>query len=523
MDGDTVTVVVNTDYYFGEPVPNAEVVINQFRAGGMSYGPYSSQSVSTWSQPSTSDVIRGQTNANGTFTTTITVEEDSYYSRSYWRSNLYITTIGLEATVDDGSHQSVSTFKPIGVYNVAEYLTLNVGGYVQEPGVPFNITGGAYDIFDNPVEGRRLTVNIRRWSRETYGYDLVIQTASMTTGENGRANLSFTAIEPGFYQLRLSGTDRDGNALYYNTYLYVFSQAYDTWVGRSNDLYVQADKESYAPGETARLLIESTFDGPALLSFERGTTRREMLVELTAPATIVEVPIEATDVPNIYVIVIAWMEQDTSLQPDMYNSVPDSRLMTAYVELSVPATNKILNVTITPDRDVYNPGEEATFTIGVTNYLGEPVSAEVSLAMVDEAIFALSEELSGPIYDAFYYERANIVRTFHALALIRHLNAGGMGGGGDGYSIGAPRSDFQDTAAWLPTLYTDAGGQVQVTITLPDNLTSWRLTAKAVTADTQIGETYTNILTKQAIVIRPILPRTLTAGDTVALSAVVPP
>ena len=83
---------------------------------------------------------------------------------------------------------------------------------------------------------------------------------------------------------------------------------------------------------------------------------------------------------------------------------------------------------------------------------------------------------------------------------------GGGGGGGGGDLAGNPRSNFPDTAEWVPVLHTDYNGETSVTITLPDNLTSWRLTAKAVTADTQVGETYTNITTSQEIVVRPILP-----------------
>ena len=60
-----------------------------------------------------------------------------------------------------------------------------------------------------------------------------------------------------------------------------------------------------------------------------------------------------------------------------------------------------------------------------------------------------------------------------------------------------------------------------MTIPLPDSLTSWRLTAKAATADTQVGETTANITTWQPIIVRPLLPRILTAGDTAVLSAIV--
>ncbi|MBX3059536.1 MAG: hypothetical protein KF770_24055, partial [Anaerolineae bacterium] len=253
-----------------------------------------------------------------------------------------------------------------------------------------------------------------------------------------------------------------------------------------------------------------------------GGTHREQLINLTAPLTLVDLLIEETDVPNIYVAVNVWQPLDTTLQEYTSTSQPDGRLLTTYHNISVPATTKRLNVTITPDRAQYAPREEATFTVRVTNYQDEPVSAEVSLALVDEAIFALSPELSGPMYDAFYYERSRLVNTYNSLRPTRELWGGGMGGGGgDGGFPGGPRADFPDTAAWFPVLYTDFNGEVKVTITLPDNLTTWRLTAKATTADTQVGEAINTITTWQPIIARPLLPRILTAGDTAVLSAIV--
>jgi uncharacterized protein YfaS (alpha-2-macroglobulin family) len=251
-----------------------------------------------------------------------------------------------------------------------------------------------------------------------------------------------------------------------------------------------------------------------------------MPVTLTAPLTVVDVPIQPDDAPNIFVTVNAWNEQEAALTPNTYSNLPDSRLHTTSVELHVPVTNKTLTVTITPADGhsalrPYAPRDQATFTVRVTNGQGQPVSAEVSLALVDEAIFALSDELSGPIFDAFYHERDLVVRTYDGMALYRYLGGAEGGGGGDGGIAGNPRSDFPDTAIWLPTVQTDANGEAVLTLTLPDSLTSWRLTAKAVTADTQVGEAFINVVTQQEIIVRLLLPRSLTAGDRVEISAIV--
>ncbi|MGH2541673.1 MAG: alpha-2-macroglobulin family protein, partial [Ardenticatenaceae bacterium] len=263
-----------------------------------------------------------------------------------------------------------------------------------------------------------------------------------------------------------------------------------------------------------------------LLTFERGSTRRAQPIELTAPLTILEVLIQPDDAPNIFVTVNAWQAQDTMPTQERYSSLPDSRLHSASVELLVPVTGKRLTVTITPDKEQYAPREEATFVVRVTDEQNRPgpegVPAELSLALVDEAIFSLSEELSGPIFDAFYAEREHLVRTYDSMALTRYFGDRGGGGGGGGPLAANPRRDFSDSAAWVPVLRTDANGVATFTLTLPDNLTTWRLTAKAITADeTLVGEAFVNVLTRQPVVVRPILPRSLTAGDELALSAVV--
>ncbi len=520
IKGDTAEITIDTAYFFGEPVANAAVTLRRFQVQPDWY----TAGLYTWYQLYNVKDLRGTTDANGRLTLDLPLISDGiYFGQRDWNGSLGQVRWGLEATVDDGSHQTVSGTAIITIFDAVEYLTVETAGYVQEPGVPFNITAQVQTIFDESVANRQLALTLRRWSSTSYEYDTVVQSVSLTTGENGRTTLNFTIDEPGYYQLRLTGTDAQGHNMTYTSWVYAFSDFYSDWYGSDNsDLHLVADKDEYRPGDVAYLLVESNFSGPALLTVERGAIRREELVALTAPITRLPVTIEEGDVPNIRVAINAWQEQDTTVTENTSSSLPDSRLITSYVNLYVPAFTKQLNVAITPDKAEYAPGEEATFTVRVTNYRGEPVSAEVSLALVDEAIFALSPELNGLMYDSFYYERGSTVRTYNAMYPTRYLWDGGMGGGGGDEGLtGGPRQDFPDTAVWQPALYTDFNGEVSVTVTLPDSLTSWRATAKATTADTQVGETTTNIITKQDVIVRPLLPRVLTAGDTMALSAIV--
>ncbi|WP_420629632.1 Ig-like domain-containing protein [Candidatus Leptofilum sp.] len=518
--GDTVEVTVDTAYFFGEPVVNAEITLRRFQVAPDWYTP----GLYSWYELYGVSNLRGTTDENGRATFSFQLRGDGlYFGQQDWQSSLGKVQWGIEATVDDGSRQTVSGHAILTIYDATEYISVDAGSYVQEPGVPFAVNATVQTIFDEPVANRQLELTLRRWNHSSYEYDIVVQSVALSTNENGRANLNFTIEEPGYYQLRIAGTDGQGEPMHYNTWVYAFSNFYSSWYGSdSGNLNIEADQPEYRPGDVAQLLVESTFSGPALLTVERGTIRRQELVELTAPVTMIPLTIEEGDVPNVYVAINAWQEQETELTSNTSSNLPDSNLLTSYVNLSVPAFTKQLNVTITPDQAEYAPGEEATFTVRVTNYRGEPVSAEVSLALVDEAIFALSPELNGAMYDDFYYERSSIVRTYNGLQPIRYLWEGGFGGGGDGGLSGnGPRQDFPDTAVWEPVLYTDFNGEVSVTVTLPDSLTSWRATAKATTADTQVGEAIANVITRQDVIVRPLLPRILTAGDTMALSAIV--
>jgi uncharacterized protein YfaS (alpha-2-macroglobulin family) len=510
---------VESAYYIGQPVADAEIKLNLFRLGEPYWWDGGSDQEYTW-YPRSKPLATGRTDADGRFTFAWQAAIVDQGSQPYWYSSQKRQIWGIEATVDDGSNQPVSGFAVIQVFDAAEQIDVDAHGYLHEPGQPFAIDARVTTILDEPVAGRALDITLRRWTPEKGDYKTVVRSAHSVTGADGHARTFLTIDEPGYYQLDVSAVDWLGRDVDWYTYVYAFGGSSALWYGGDSALSISADRETYAPGDTARLLIESRLSGPALLTIERGTTRREQLVELEAPVTTVEVPVLPDDVPNIYVAVHVWEEQDAPNPDERYASQADSRLHHASTNLSVPAADKRLAVAIAPDKESYAPRERATFVVRVTDHLGQPVEAEVSLAMVDEAIFSLSAELSGPILDSFYGEREDIVRTYDALALTRYLAGGGMGGGG-GDLAGSPRIDFPDTARWLPAVRTGANGEATVAIDLPDSLTSWRLTAVAVTADTKVGEAYVNVVTQQEIVVRPILPRSLTAGDEVLLSAFV--
>ncbi len=81
------------------------------------------------------------------------------------------------------------------------------------------------------------------------------------------------------------------------------------------------------------------------------------------------------------------------------------------------------------------------------------------------------------------------------------------------------RTIFKDTAYWNPRILTNANGEAEVSFKLPDNLTTWSIAAIAVTKDTKVGQTKTEIVVNKDYVIRPILPNLIRDTDTIELAA----
>ena len=174
---------------------------------------------------------------------------------------------------------------------------------------------------------------------------------------------------------------------------------------------------------------------------------------------------------------------------------------------------------IRPDREEAQPGETVGYEVLVTDSEGNGVAADVSVAVVDQAVLSLLGEVGPDGMGAFWFERALGVRTSSSLAVsIDRRNAdfhdsaeGEESRGNDDAENTAPldrdggvaheaaadaaaaapdsgsdllrvRSDFRYTALWIGQLQTDEQGRADFELHLPDNATTWRARARAVTA-----------------------------------------
>jgi len=110
----------------------------------------------------------------------------------------------------------------------------------------------------------------------------------------------------------------------------------------------------------------------------------------------------------------------------------------------------------------------------------------------------------------------------------RAFDTGGVAGGEmePGANPSQPaitvRSDFRETAFWLPSLITDASGHAAGSFTLPESTTRWQLNGFAGDRGDRFGQLREAAArTELPLILRPQMPRFLVQGDQARVSALV--
>lgn len=518
--GDQTQITVAADYYFGQPVANAVVKLKLFRYTLPRYGWY--WWYDSFPSPYTTTPVAeltGVTGADGKWTTAYSPEATDQFDAVYT----------VEAQVTDARNLPVTGSKQVQVHWNSFAMTVTPGkwGYATNEAVTMDIATHNHD--GSAADGKPVTVRIIRdyWDQTPERDAVPPQTGS--TDDQGKLQVTFTNVPQGWYRVESTSTDARNRKVLAVNYLWVFDPTANDWYYfNDKELSILADKERYAPGDTAQLLIQSKVTGLALLTLERDGVYREQLVQIAGPVTTVNVPIDAQLAPNV----VARLHLFKPGGANEWETRREGRLLLAATELVVPARDKQLNVTINADAATYRPGDTAILTLQVKDAAGNPVHARVGLALVDEAIYALQADLSADLFDTFWGRRSNTVATYDSL--VRQPWGYNLPPTTDQTGTPAPtgtpvrdqdgpaelagnstpvRRNFADTAYWNGAITTDANGQATLTIKLPDNLTTWRIVAKAIAVDATVGAAQRSLLVTQEIIARPALPRFGVVGD----------
>ncbi len=427
----------------------------------------------------------------------------------------------LEVTAQDETGFQVTNRSEILVHPSDFYIGVNPSAWVAVTGQKVNFEILAVDWEKEPDGIKDLSAEFYKvvWQYEIGEIGEIdyvrekelVDEQSFSTNQKGEADILFSPAEPGTYQLDIFG----GGARTEVT-LWVGGSGTTIWPTQTNQkITLIADQESYKPGDVAKIFIPNPFsDGAqALVTVERQKVISHETFLITSSGQEVTIPLGDEAAPNIY-LAVTLIGKDS-------NGITNFRQ--GYINLLVEPIDQLLQVEVIGEPERLGPGEEVQFTLKVTDQDGKPMEGEFSLAVVDKAALALAEPNSPQIDEAFYGIQPIAVRM--GLPLGMHAGRlvwvpGGMGGG-DGVAEYSLRDQFEDTGFWQANIVTDEDGLAQVVVNLPDNLTTWQADARGITKQSQVGEATTEVVTTKDLLIRPVTPRFLVAGDHLAFAAVI--
>ncbi len=146
------------------------------------------------------------------------------------------------------------------------------------------------------------------------------------------------------------------------------------------------------------------------MTVEGRDIRAEKLIRSEGATALFEYSVSADDEPGFFV----------SAQ-----FVRKGQMYQGQKRVKVPPDEHKLNVKLVTDKPQYSPGQTATYDVDVTSADGRPVAqADLSLGVVDEAIYAIRPDETPDIVNFFYGREWDSVFTENSLTFFFNGEAG---------------------------------------------------------------------------------------------------
>jgi uncharacterized protein YfaS (alpha-2-macroglobulin family) len=510
VSGQKVTASIKANYYFGPPVPNAKFKVNVSRT--RFYIPWWIDADYSWYysdfeyQSSIKETVlekEGRLDQKGEFHIDFNTLPES---RDY--------TYVIEAIVTDAANNAISGRGRIKVTEAQFRIAIDPEYLIFSPGqeARLNLTTSDYD--KNPIAAD-VQVEITAQTGDQPSDKVIHQILDtrVSTGKEGKRIVTFTPERGGVYTVIAKARDKSGHQLETETLIYVTASGGDIpYV--PGELEIIADRRSYQMGDKARFLFLAPHPNAHLLvTIEGGGLYQHQVIRARGHSALFETLIGEAQTPNFLVRIA---------------TVFDHALLKRRLDVVVPPREKLLNVSIKASKAKSRPGDKVSLEVTVTDYQKQPIkNAEVALAVVDEAVYGINPEIAVPISKFFYSRKRNNVRSSCSLNF-RFYGYGQeskdkmaaidirqpvVPGSFKAVASGKIRKRFKDTLDFFARLVTDSNGVARTTVTMPDNLTTWRFTARAVTDDTKVGQATGRATVTKPVVVRLAAPAYLVEKD----------
>lgn len=430
---------------------------------------------------------------------------------------------------------------------------------------------------NKPVKGKGV-LNLMRISYDDKmkPAESSIQKWDLDTNLEGRAEIQIKASEAGQYRLSYTLTDSAGHAIEGGYIFVVAGEGFDGSKFRFNDLELVQDKQEYAPGDKVKLMVNTNRTESTVLLFLRptnGTYLPPKVLSLKGKSVTEEIEVIKKDMPNFFVEALTVSGGKVHVQSKEIVVPPEKRVLNVEVLPSAreykPGEKASVKIKLTDvlgnpfigaavvsvyDKAVEyisggsNVPEIKAFFWSWRRHHSEQTESNVNrwfdnlteqnkpsmtnlgvfghivgqLGAADDARKRDGDSLNAPIS-----AKAETGAAGEAFKDVEKKGADGARGDKPGASPQSPgqsvapsvRTNFADTALWVGSLETDKDGTAEVSLSMPENLTTWKIKTWAMGHGTKVGEGSAEVVTTKKLILRLQAPRFFVEKDEAVLSA----
>jgi hypothetical protein len=368
--GEKIDVTFKASYYYGQPVTNR--MIKYTLPDGRSY---TEQVDAEGKLKVTFDTTPMQPDTILTFSGTIEGENIPWTS-----DHVFLASLEFSISVKPSAEVAISG-EPFSVSietkgadgkSVGKELTLAVYRKVERPAHPI--------LSQMPWFTNNGNFTFQRIS------EIKVEEHKIVTDEKtGKGSVSLKLDQGAGYFIRASGTDRFNQPISSNEAYITISDDKD-----AVKLRIVADQSELKVGEKVKIKVHSRLEGSALalLTFEGEGIISHKVQKLNKGWNDVDFTVGNEHFPNFRIAISAMSVEDKNIAPKLVTAEKDFT-----VERQLAISFKL--------KEFYSPGEEGEIEVTATDQLGNPVEAELSLALVEEALYAIYPDSIMPITDFF--------------------------------------------------------------------------------------------------------------------------
>jgi uncharacterized protein YfaS (alpha-2-macroglobulin family) len=333
--------------------------------------------------------------------------------------------------------------------------------------------------------------------------------SSLLNMANGKGSFRYVPTVSGEYEVRVRRPDAGHYTLAnFYAYGYGYTQYSSFEVSNEGRVLMETDKVKYIPGESARILFKTPFDGRLLVTVERNHVLEQHILTTEKKAAELKLNLKEAYLPNVYVTATLIRPLDAS---DMPLTVAHG-----FIPILIEDNSRKIPITITA---VEKSRSKTKQTIKIKT----APNAQVTVAIVDEGILQIKNSKTPDIHGFFYQKRALEVTSHDLYALLfPELSISGSSSfGGDGYDLEKrinPLSNGRTKLVtfWSGILEANGNGEISYDVHVPEFSGDLRVMAVAYKGNA-FGSSSKNMKVADPVVISAGLPRFLSPGDALML------